>query len=532
MRCLILATLFLVAAICGGPIAVGCPGGGCPSDDGPRGGLRGVDPQAMLESVPEDVLLFLRLRDGVALLEAPGGRATATALLAALGAEEAAARWRALAERLGWSAEESLRRLVGRDASLFLRAEPDGSIDWAVLTTVEREDVDRIVKSLRPTLVPGGRYDLPADRLTFAYRKGRLLVAADPRSRLFVELSAPRLPSTRPSRLVAAIAEVLPEDRREKVLGHRLVAVLPSLGAGEGRSLLAADLAEDERVVATLRMTVDREAPSGRCRGVDARAVMELVAGLADDALLVMVDPIVPGDPSDPLIALGLANLLPTTAPSAGALRVIAVGECPSPECSPPGCSMKRPAIAVAYEVGDAAKARSVQDASVRDACVRLGIDPPSGDRRRVELAPALERAIGRHPLLVGCGLHWRVVERERCGWQIYATDGLWLDRVAARLASPHAGVGDADLHDDDDARRPVSAAGRLCGTRVAEHLRTWIAEAGSFVPERPETFAQGIAVLAEIGSRFRCVEWTARRDGASGLELRISARLAPDARR
>ncbi len=486
---------------------------------------------AALNEAPADLSMWARLRDGATLLERPSAQAFATGLTEAIAPKGPAQRFAEFAERLGLTPEETFRRYFGQDARLFVRAVAVAGApsDWAILTRVERAEVDRLVDRMNPVVKPGGRLDLPAEHLALAYRDRWLVIAPEPSSPLLLDLADRFAAPIEPS-LAADFAGI----DTAGMLDGRLAIAYRGTGTLDGRTLLGLDIRGD-RLEAGLR---GRYAQPPLPDAQQAKLDLSILGAIGDEVLAVTIDPIRPRvTPDDAFIVASFPELVPPAAfrNNLGQQRYVFLGEVDGSTMQPP-LRMRCPAIAVAYEVDDADEARDEQDQLMRAALRGLNrralaggvgegkepadptVETADDGHRSVDIRGMLERFAGEHPLLRGCSLNWQVVRGTNRAWQVYATHPAWLAAVREELLKPTP---------PDAARCTTASAGKACGQRLAAHVRSWQGEAQAFAGDGAKGFANGVELLAGIAERFRSVSWRIGRPSEHTLDMQVEAELA-----
>lgn len=517
-----------------------------------------------LVAAPMDADVWVRMRDGKGLVASPEAEALVRSLIASLLEGEGRERWTKLSRRLGWSEREAFERLLGTDARCAVRtAGVEGaSSDWAILTTVAPRDVEHVVRALRGTIEPSGRFEVPEEHLRLAYRapwlaigparergKGAVAMASRPVS-LFDDLAerwtAPLAPAVRQGEGEArSLAESLAARGLTSLPGGRLTAAFRIGSPFDGVGSLGADIDGG-----SLRATFRGAFPQPPLPGLKSTTLdVSLLARFKDRAILACVDPVrTEVRPDDaPLVAL-LPELVPHGAFRAnlGEFRLVVVGETV-------GDALRAPAVAVAYPVCDAEQAREDQDALMKAAFAGInerlarprGItlsEPvvPAEGARVARIGPLLADLTDDHPLVRSWCVSWEVVKESmpesphagadgarRCrrAWQVYATDTDWLAAVHGTLADGARGGG--------GERVQAAHAGCACGGRLAVHLRSWSNEAAAFAgPDAKqgdvEEFKAGVELIASIAERFGPMRWTLDAPDACTITLELEAELAP----
>lgn len=504
-------------------------------------------------AAPPDVDLWARVVDGRTwlsdprmgpLLEGLAGRA-----VGAIDGDSRTPRGMgSLAQRLGMSGIDACDRYLGRDARFLLRGS-GAQLDWALVTAVNEQDAERLLRQLRAVVRGGGLYSLPEEGLAVAYRDGWMVVGRGVDADLFVacrdRLLAPAAPSLRETLLGAGLgAPSLASLGGETKGAARLAIAFHGPAPIAGWSVLAIDATGNQLHGALRGAYAQPPLPGGHPSRLD----LSLLDGFDGLCLGAQIDPIATEiDPGDAFLLHRFPALLrsPAARANLGATRLILIGEADGANAKPP-LAMRCPAIALAYEVDDPDAARQDQDrliaalveheikqngsapapgAAASDAAVIPPVALPSDGKeegpRRYDASALVARVIGDHPLVRSMSLNWQTV---RCGdrsWQVYATHPEWLKAVTAALAT-------APKVDRALAERPlVTSAGVLNGERVAAHLRSWVGEAKAFQREQPAEFARGIELIAAVAERFGSVRWSMNQPTPKELTLDLSATLA-----
>ncbi len=534
LRCSVWMTTVLAALVA---VVIANPGQAGPCDP-PSATVRAApaEPAAglfrPLVGVPADVDVWIRLVDGRSLTDAPEAAALASSLLDLLGSgarpqSDGAPSWPTLAERLGMKPLEAFATYLGKDVRFLSRGE-DAAHEWVLLTKITDEDAARLITQLRAVVRGDGRFELPEDRLTLAYRTPWLVIGRAHADRLVREFSERASIDAAPA-LEATLAERFATTRPEQLADGQLAIAFRGSAAWSGTTAMTLSVRGAMLRGAMCGEYLNPPLPAAEQAALDD----SILAWFDTPALAVMLDPIRPHVlPGDAIIVAALPEIVPSAAVRAnfGKRRLVVLGEVED-------ATMRCPAIAVAYEVEDGDQAVDDQDRLVRMVLdrVRTRIAEPNGitmdpftvpaDRgapRSAVIAPVLRQFAGEHPLLRKASLNWQTLNAPGGSWQIYATDPAWLQEVLSRLKSGTQGkpVG----------KREFAHAGRCRGDRLAGHVRSWSPESKAFSPPDGQGFSNGIELIATMAERFRTVEWCVSRPLPLRLEMSVSAQLAPPA--
>ncbi len=488
---------------------------------------------AGLALAPRDAGFALDARGLSTILDGPAGEAIRP-IVATLAGSDAMRRLEMLARRTNAGTDVLAREVFsGRIAFHSMADAAEGSARWMIGIEAEDDRCERVLKALGARLVAPGRYTSLREQLAGRRCGGWLLLmplGAD--ERLFDE----------------AQARVTSEDPASSLLGEPLV-----------QPLLGSD--------APIRMFLRHSAPIG---GATAVALRPLAPGASGGAALEAVvrgdylrspfgGPVEPAridarvmaafedraafvvaSPSDGRASAADAfwlALVPEFAPSPAMRanysgeRVVAIGE---------QGRASRPAMAMAWRVEDAEQGRVDQHALMRSVCCGLqrAADLPSDAVGAVPatmaeggaaehctplLGPFLDRHLGDEMRLGGASLCWTTRPTGCGGWQVYASDGEWLDSTADRLErAPCEAV---------ESAREVAGIGFCDGPLVASLIRRWRPLAGDGPDDR---IARGLEAVADAMSHLGRMrfEYTLpnehRIDAVLRLEPRVRLRTEP----
>jgi hypothetical protein len=112
-------------------------------------GAAGPDPLAIIERLPADVQVVLRINKADRQRQSAPGRALARAAREASLFADTGRAWANLAARLGWEPDDAFARLAGRRIILAIaEPAPDGRRSWAVLSDVDDRAERALLKGL------------------------------------------------------------------------------------------------------------------------------------------------------------------------------------------------------------------------------------------------------------------------------------------------------------------------------------------------------------------------------------------------
>ncbi|MCA9286562.1 MAG: hypothetical protein KDA22_15160 [Phycisphaerales bacterium] len=490
--------------------------------------------------VPANATVFVHIEHAASLRAEAAQRPIGAFLLGAVQGHEMRSAWDRLAIDLALPPDRLFDRLFGRSITLATRpaTDEDAPAEWVLMTVVQQEDADLLLRRLAPRVLGNGWFGLTRQGVDVNWHEPVLLIAPSRNQSLAREVNgilggAPDL-GTRLSSLpeVAQARSLALEAPSE---APRIEAVIRHAAPMGGISALAAAVVGDRVVVrhaGRFENAPFRHSPMG--------AVMDIsvLGRFVDTAVVATVEPVDPtGTRRDPMMAAILpeANRTAEERANLGSRRVVIVGEGEGRRAPRP-FDMAYPTLAVAVEVRDAEAATRQQDRLVA-ACVASlsrrflpdgklpaampNLDTvPATEPRSIELAALAREAIGDHPLAETVGLHWRVVSGDNTSWQVFASDRVLLDEVSGDLrfghqAPPQPGVWEM--------------AGIANGPRIAAHLRSWAPHAGLFVPkEESKAFQATLDSLAGLAAGFGEVTWRVARPEERTVRTELELELAP----
>jgi hypothetical protein len=470
---------------------------------------------------PANVQVMLRVKDA-AQLRADASMAPAHAALARFAGDRVLSMaWGRISEQLAIDGGAFFDSLLGTDATYMERVR-ETAVEWTVVTKVGQPTYDMLVERLKPSMQGAGRVVFSAQGMSAAWRPPLLIVGPSAHPALLEEVvasvDAPPAADGAPSATTlrhdaeVELASAWPAARMELILrtqgehvGTTVATITPANGTLEvkHRSRFAKP---------PIHVAPGEPADSGL-----------LVPFVEDSMAVIAMNPwrgaLDPAEPVDALLLEG--SLDDAMRANMGARQLLIVGERGVPELS-----IRAPSLGIAFEVRDPVLAQAQWDGWARRLVEKLAARAqqpapeipavPDGKLRQVAVAPYLKEILADHPLVRGMEVCWMTISTPNGAWQLLATDRELIDRISSRIGGA--------------VRTPAEGQWNEVGSirtgAVAEHLRTWIAQARAFQPESPEAFTLGVTLAAELAATAQMVDWRAKAPEEKVIESQLTVKL------
>jgi hypothetical protein len=227
-------------------------------------------------------------------------------------------------------------------------------------------------------------------------------------------------------------------------------------------------------------------------------------------------------DPAEPVDALLLEGRLDDAMrANMGARQLLVVGE-----RSVPDSAMRAPAVGLAFELRDPVLAEAQWDGWARRLVESLAARArkpapelaavPAGQPRQALVAPLLKEVFADHPLARGMDICWMTISTPNGNWQLLATDRELMNRISSRIGGAVRAPTEGQWHEVGQLRSPA----------VADHVRSWASEAKAFLPETPEAFTAGVALVADLAGVAELVKWRAKAPEEQVIESEVDVKL------
>lgn len=470
---------------------------------------------------PPDATLLVHVRDAKSL-RGDGTLLPAQAALARLaGSRVLGDAWSRIATELGTDGAGLVDLVLGTDA-VYLERPRDGGVEWAIATRIEQPVYDQLVAKLKPAIEGNGRVTFASQQIAAAWR-APWLVLSGAQQRALLDAVVERLEATQAVPSLADQADLVPL-RSWEVAPIELVW---RHGAPTGGTTAVAARAADGALRLRHRSRWEK-APFHVASGAAADA--GVLRALEPGAIAVLsMNPwrgaLDPGEPIDALLLEGQID--DAMRANMGARQAVVVGE-----RAIDGTRMRVPTLGIAFEVRDPVLAEKQWDGWARrlveSLARRVGeAQPPAptvgatGTARSAAIAPMVRSLFSDHPLLQATDLAWVTSSGAGGAWQLVATDPALLEPMARALAG-------AVREADSDGAHELGA---LSGVALASHLRSWGMEARRFAPEAAESFAQAVALAAEIAGAAQQVRWRAKALDGGVVESEVLVMLPAPAK-
>lgn len=422
--------------------------------------------------------------------------------------------WEAAALQAKMTPSALMERCAGRDASLVLRRESTGP-SWVLAMEMQGAQACAFLRSIGGRMQGSGRFDLPHLGLAGSWHGDWLLVTDRAESPLMRDMlrvaSEPEQES---------FADALPQDRSLDSDASITMALRHGCGS---KSLSLWSATPCEGFVRVNMQAVLSKDPFGATRDGDEASL--IAETMPPETVACWIQPM-PVNPMPKLWASGLSDWSHAAAVQAslGDRMIVAIG----PREQDEGAM----AIAVAYRVRDAQSSTRDHDrmidrvASVmsrsmgQTSCQPLARQGLPLEAPRHCSEPGLaEAAFGGLDMVGAPELHARTVVLPTGGWRVYASDRIWLDRVAASL-------------EEQPEQSPAlcgpaywNRSGMMDGHNLAACMSAW-----SMQRERSGRCAKSLRMIAAMAGQAGMIEWRTAQPEPGRIEavLELHPALVP----
>lgn len=523
------------------------------------------DPFQRTISVPDDVSVYVHVRDAGAIRATLADRPIAQSFKHLLSSAQVAGIWMQLSQQVGVDSDELFDRYLG-DAFTFV-ARNDMS-EWSIVLDVAPAASRDLLKSLNARLL-GDRsnaalYDVPEYAIRIAVPKGKLVIGPSDHTKLFNQM-VDRLNA--PARKPLAQTDAM--KRVRKSLGEGQVGLYlrnaPLMG---GWSAVALDF-KGSNVSARYAGEFDNPPfmtapPVGEW---DASIVKEF-----DKAALAAV-----AGPTDIDSGLGVEQFLHAVTGEGlvseemrgrlGEYRILLIGERDERLREPRGDDLT-PTLALVFKVdphtlpppdpGQAWNGENLDDmmtnaapaakalrvtimeveamldgrmsrlpGQIKAALPQIVLTTPNldafetGEMRMIDLKPLGEGLFNSQwPFSRDLAVCWKVVDGPGGVYWVCATDQLHLRDVADQLQKPRTAKPDCGCYTN---------SGRINGQRLGRHLRSFSENFDViFEVQDKDAFASKIVELAVFAEGIQDCCWKSRRPTANSLNVDVEIVLSP----
>lgn len=521
-----LTRAFLIAVfLCGAPVASPV------AADGPA-------PFRQFEAVPDDVSLYVHVRDAAALRAELRDRPIARWVSMLLEQGTVKRAWSELARTAGIDAGTLFDLSFGREATFIRRGSAERG-EWLVITELRKDDADAVIGKLRPRILPPRHgavmLELPEHQLLLARDDERLLVAPRAQPGLLHDMLTTGAADDHGGLPDGAASTDRPGAEVLRTLGCGRVGVIvrhdPPLG---GWSAAVASL--EGRKLAIRHRASFRNAPFTR----DLTQLEIDIAPLEHfehHALAAVIEPTdVAGGPLETYIVARLgANLLSSQMRrNLGHRSILVLGEIEGRQ-EPDPVDIQAPTFAVCIELRNPEQATRQLDEHMLRLCRRINalgegrftLELPEfqGNRgevhRQIDLAPASEWLTGGLPIAQPISLNWSVADGPLGRYYVIASHPAELRQTLAVLQT-----------DRPPLRAKVGryqGSGTASGIRIANHLRSWSDQPTLFAdgPQQVE-FQRMMRLMSELAAGMSRIRWQFARPTRNSVELDVTIELSP----